>query len=81
MQTVKSRKCANMKRIRITRSILLGGEHIEKGSIREVAKPLADDLIAGGSAVPIRTVWWAVAVCLALGVGAILWLSRARLWW
>jgi hypothetical protein len=80
-QIVESQKRASMKRIRITRSILLGGEHVEKGSIRELAKPIADDLVAGGSAVPLRTVWWAVAACLALGVGAVLWLCRARLWW
>jgi hypothetical protein len=79
----KSQKRVKTKRrIRITRSILLRGEHAEKGEIREVEKSLAADLIACGSAVPIRTVWWAaVAVCLAIGVAAVLWLSRVRGWW
>lgn len=45
-----------MKRLRITRSILLGGEHAEKGSIRDVESPLADDLIAQGSAVRLNFV-------------------------
>ena len=42
---------SNTKRIRITRDILLGGEHAEAGSIHEVEKPLAQRLIGEGSAV------------------------------
>ncbi|MGB2679153.1 MAG: hypothetical protein WAN12_18880 [Candidatus Acidiferrum sp.] len=80
-QIVKSQKRTNTKRIRITRSILLGGEHVEKGSVHEVAKSIADDLIATGSALPLRAVWWAVAAIVAFGVTAVLWLCRARLWW
>jgi hypothetical protein len=78
---MKSHVCINTKRIRLTRSIFLGGEHAEEGSVHEVAKPLADDLILQGSAVPLRRVWLAVAACLALGVGAVLWWGMARGWW
>ena len=81
-EIVKPQKCIGTKRIRMTRSILLGGQHVEKDSVQEVAKPLADDLIASGSAVSLRSAWWAaVAVCVAVGVAAVLWLCRARLWW
>jgi len=82
-QIVKPRKRAETKRIRIrmTRSILLASQHLAKGSIQEVAKPIADDLIATGSAVPLPTIWWFVAAIVALGVAAALWLCRARLWW
>jgi hypothetical protein len=37
--------------IRLTRSIFIGGKHSEKGSTLHLAQPLADDLIAQGSAV------------------------------
>jgi hypothetical protein len=40
--------------VRLTRSIVLGGEHAEKGGIRELAKPQAEELIAQGSAVPLN---------------------------
>ncbi|MCU1316969.1 MAG: hypothetical protein JWN63_2291 [Candidatus Acidoferrum typicum] len=39
-----------MLRVRLTRSIFLGGEHAEEGSIHDLPRRLADDLIAQGSA-------------------------------
>jgi hypothetical protein len=42
---------SDTKKIRITRDILLGGEHAEEGSIHEVERPLAQRLIGEGSAV------------------------------
>jgi hypothetical protein len=42
------------KWIRLTRSILLDGHHAGEGSIHYVAQPLADDLIAQGSAVRLN---------------------------
>lgn len=39
-----------MKRIRLTRSIVLSGEHEEAGSIHDVMLPLAHRLIGEGSA-------------------------------
>ena len=39
------------KKIRLTRSIILAGEHAEEGSIHEVGKPLANRIIGEGSAV------------------------------
>jgi hypothetical protein len=79
----KSRKRLGMKWIRLTRSVFLAGEHAEKGSIHMVKKPLADDLIAQGSALPLRTGWRFVlaAACLVLGAGAVLWLATAHGWW
>jgi hypothetical protein len=71
----------NTKRIRLTRAILLGGKHAEEGSVHELAKSLALDLIAEGSAVRLRNLWWAVAACLVIVVGAVLWLGLARGWW
>lgn len=70
-----SQKRTSTQRIRITRSIFLAGEHAEKGSIHVVKKPLADVLIAQGSALPLRTGWWFVlaAACLVLGVGVVVW--------
>jgi hypothetical protein len=67
-------------RIRLTRSLFLGGAHAQKGSVREVAKPLADDLILSGSAVPVRSVWQVVYVVafLAIGVCAVLLWCTAR---
>lgn len=41
----------NVKRIRLTRSIVLGGEHADEGSVHDVARPLAHRLIGEGSAV------------------------------
>jgi hypothetical protein len=70
-------------RIRLTRSIFLDGEHAEEGSIHEIAKPLARDLILQGSAVPLRILRWVLGAYLALGVGvgAVLWWGMARGWW
>jgi hypothetical protein len=42
------------KRIRLTRSIILDGGHAEEGSIHDLAQPLADHLIAQGSAVQVN---------------------------
>lgn len=42
------------KRVRLTRSLVLGGRHVDEGSIRNLAQPLADDLIAQGSAVHLN---------------------------
>lgn len=42
------------KRIRLTRSLFLDGRHVEEGSIQDLAHPLADDLIAQGSAVRLN---------------------------
>ena len=69
------------KRIKLTRSILLGGRHAEEGSIHEVTNPLARDLIAQGSAVTLRNVWWAVAACLVFLAIVVLWLGIPRGWW
>ena len=78
---VKSQMQIFTKRIRLTRSIFLGGEHAEKGSVHTIAKPLADDLIRDGSAVPLRKVWLVVvAACIALGVAVLRW-CRALGWW
>lgn len=41
---------AGMKRVRLTRSIVLGGEHAEEGSIHDVGRALAHRLIGEGSA-------------------------------
>jgi hypothetical protein len=41
----------NTKRVRLTRSIILGGEHHEEGSVHEVSRALAHHLIGEGSAV------------------------------
>ena len=43
-----------LKRVRLTRSIFIDGEHFEKGSVRYLARPLADDLIVLGSAVRLN---------------------------
>jgi len=43
-------------RIRLTRSLLLDGEHAEKGSVHSVPKLFAQDLIVQDSAVPVRGV-------------------------
>src|SRR5580704_5441055 len=40
-----------MKRIRLTRSIVLSGEHEDAGSVHDVTLPLAHRLIGEGSAV------------------------------
>ena len=42
------------KRIRLTRDILLGGRHAEKGSICELERGLADDLIGRDCAVHLN---------------------------
>jgi hypothetical protein len=39
------------RRIRLTRSIILGGQHAEEGSVHDVAPALAHRLIGEGSAV------------------------------
>jgi hypothetical protein len=39
------------KRVRLTRSIILNREHAEEGSIHDVPRALAFDLIGAGSAV------------------------------
>ena len=78
---VKPQKRVGTKRIRMTRSIFLASQHVAKGSIQEVARPIADDLIATGSAVPLRSAFWIIAAIVALGVAAALWLCRAGLWW
>jgi hypothetical protein len=39
-----------MKRIRLTRSIILSGEHEDEGSVHDVTLPLAQRLIGEGSA-------------------------------
>jgi hypothetical protein len=44
------------KRIRLTRSIFLNGEHAEAGSVHDMSRALADDLIAQGSAVQVNFV-------------------------
>jgi hypothetical protein len=41
----------NTKRIRLTRAIILGGEHHESDSVHEVSRSLAHRLIGEGSAV------------------------------
>jgi len=40
------------RRIQLTRSIILGGEHAEEGEVHEVHASLAHHLIGEGSAVP-----------------------------
>jgi len=40
----------NVKRVRLTRSLLLNGEHAEAGSIHEVSRAVAQLLIGAGSA-------------------------------
>lgn len=70
------------ERIRLTRSIFLAGKHADAGSVHELAKPLARDLVAQGSAVLLSTRWWLVfAACLALGVAAVVWWAMARGLW
>lgn len=41
----------NVKKIRLTRHIILDGQHAEKDSVFSVARPLAQRLIGEGSAV------------------------------
>jgi hypothetical protein len=43
--------------VRLTRSIFIDGHHTEKGSTLHLAQPLADDLIAQGSAVRLNAVF------------------------
>src|SRR5882672_2380372 len=43
-----------LRRIRLTRSIMLRGEHAEEGSIRYVDEELAHDLVLQGSAVQLN---------------------------
>ena len=40
--------------VRLKRSIYLGGDHAEKGSVLELPRPLAEDLIRQCSAVPLN---------------------------
>jgi hypothetical protein len=68
------------KRIRLTRSLLVNGEHAAAGSVHDLAEPVADDLIGADSAVPVRSVWWVVAACLVLGVGVLLVWGAVRGW-
>ncbi|MBZ5700260.1 MAG: hypothetical protein LAN84_00275 [Acidobacteriia bacterium] len=42
---------SNIKRLRLTRSIILAGEHAEAGEIHDVPRALAHRLIGEGSAV------------------------------
>jgi hypothetical protein len=41
---------SEVKRIRLTREIILGGKHVEEGSIHEVSRALAHRLVGEGSA-------------------------------
>jgi hypothetical protein len=43
-----------LKRVRLTRDILLDGRHVEEGSIHYLPQPLADHLIAQDSAVHLN---------------------------
>lgn len=47
-------KLSRLQRIRLLRSIFLGGEHAEAGSVHDVPNDLADDLIAQYSAVRLN---------------------------
>jgi hypothetical protein len=42
---------AETKKIRLTRDIILGGEHCDEGSVHEVGRALAHRLIGEGSAI------------------------------
>jgi len=42
---------SDTKRIRLTRSIVLGGEHADEGEVHEVARALAQNLVGEGSAI------------------------------
>lgn len=42
------------KRVRLTRSIVIDGEHVEKGKVLDLARGLADDLVMQDSAVQLR---------------------------
>ena len=42
------------KRVRLTRSLFLDGHHVEEGSIRDLALPVADELVAQRSAVRLN---------------------------
>jgi hypothetical protein len=44
------------KRVRFTRSVFVDGVDVEEGSVRDLAQPLADDLIAQESAVQVNFV-------------------------
>jgi hypothetical protein len=50
----EAKRVLRTKRIRLTRSIILDGEHAEEGSTRFVEQELAKDLIAQGSAVQVN---------------------------
>jgi hypothetical protein len=41
-----------MRRVRLTRSVVMNGDHAEAGEVHDVAKPLAARLIGEGSAEP-----------------------------
>ena len=77
---MKSQITVITRRIRLTRSVFLDGEHAEKGSVHEVAKAIALDLIAQSSAVPVRSKWWTAAACAAICIGLALlcWIARVR---
>lgn len=42
---------SDTKKIRLTRDVILGGEHADEGSVHEVGRALAHRLIGEGSAV------------------------------
>jgi hypothetical protein len=71
---------ARTKKIRLTRSILLNGEHTGAGTVVEISAATAADLIALDCAKVHRTIprWLLVFVAC---VGALIALSMALGWW
>jgi len=71
---------ARTKKIRLTRSILLEGEHAAAGTVVEISAATATDLIALDCAKVYRTIprWLLVFVAC---VGAVIALSKALGWW
>lgn len=43
-----------LKRVRLTRSLLIRGEHVEKGSVLDLDQELANHLILQRAAVPLN---------------------------
>jgi hypothetical protein len=42
-----------VKRVRLTRSVMIDGRHVEKGTVLDLAKSLAEDLVMQDSAVQL----------------------------
>jgi hypothetical protein len=83
--SVIPRNVVSTRKIRITRPILLDGEHAEVGEVFEVPEDTAEYLIAADCAIAQRKVPRWVLLCgagmaAALAIGAVLAWAMARGW-